>query len=329
MAHTLASTASTPTSQAYKEIPEEWVDTNLSVGEALRQFESIIQELDVRECILGDPYIQAQIRQAILESGVVSREAIARGQEVALKKLPFFVLRNVGYQHLPYSSEHDVRGALLVGLTSFNGAVHTGNYHDPNSCFAYRHITPWDTIPEGCPKSLLNSTRDGFPHSDSSFLEEPEDTFMMAAARQASSGGESLIWVVEEIKDWIGSQNQGAEALEILSTIDFPFVGSILEAEHLNWKPILWGDNCIRFKMEAIEDALKVTGDKLSAEQQFALDMLCSAFVQPELTYMFRLETGDQVWIFNHATVHSRLPFSDSKREMIKATVDKAAPIII
>jgi hypothetical protein len=45
----------------------------------------------------------------------------------------------------------------------------------------------------GEPETLLNSTRDGFPHTDSAFKPDPEPLFALFTVRAAEDGGDSLV----------------------------------------------------------------------------------------------------------------------------------------
>ena len=173
------------------------------------------------------------------------------------------------------------------------------------------------------PKSLLNSIRDGFPHTNSAFKPEPEPLFALFVVRAAADGGNSLVWNVRALVEWIAAQPSGSEAVEIMRRRAFPFVGSILEAARVIHRPILIdsSNTRMRYKRDAIEDAAKALGRSVSPEENLVMDLIEAAARVPELTEQFPLADGDAVLLDNQRTLHSRTPFHDANRHLLKTTM--------
>jgi hypothetical protein len=226
------------------------------------------------------------------------------------------------FHELPYAPERDVRGAFVVGLSSFWGNPSLGNYHQPTASFAYRHIKA-RPIEAGEQESLLNSTRDGFPHTDSAFKPKPEPLFALFTVRAAEEGGDSLVWDVRMLLSWIAAQPDGATALAIMRERELPFVGSVLTPEQVIHAPVLLDSSGerMRYKRDAIEDAAKALGRGVSPEERLVMDMIDAAAECPDLTARFALGDGDAVVLDNQRTLHSRSPFSDEKRHLLKTTM--------
>jgi alpha-ketoglutarate-dependent taurine dioxygenase len=51
------------------------------------------------------------------------------------------------------------------------------------------------------------------------------------------------------------------------------------------------------------------------------MDMIDAAARRPDLTARFALGDGDAVILDNQRTLHSRTPFSDGKRHLLKTTM--------
>ncbi|WP_375414139.1 TauD/TfdA family dioxygenase [uncultured Bradyrhizobium sp.] len=226
------------------------------------------------------------------------------------------------FHELPYAPAQDVRGAFIVGLSSYWGNPSLGNYHQPNASFAYRHIKA-RPIEAGEPESLLNSTRDGFPHTDSAFKPTPEPLFALFTVRAAQDGGDTLVWDVRQLVRWIAAQPNGATALAIMRERRLPFVGSILTADQVLHETIMLDGSGekLRYKRDAIEDGAKALGRGMSSDERLVMDMIDAAAECPDLTVRFALGDGDAVILDNQRTLHSRTPFTDENRHLLKTTM--------
>jgi hypothetical protein len=302
------------------------IDVDVSDRE-LAEFTRGSAGLDVAEAALGRADVQASLRDLILDVFGDLPAAIDAGKKLAsadrASRHPLYcVITGMRFNGLPYAPERDVRGAFVVGLSSFWGNPSLGNYHQPDASFAYRHIQARPIL-AGEPESLLNSVRDGFPHTDSAFKREPEPLFALFTVCAAKDGGGSLVWDVRSLLDWIDAQPNGREALAIMQERPLPFVGSILKPEHVLHTPILLdrGRERMRYKRDAIEDAAKALGRAVSSEERLVMDMIDAAAACPDLTVRFALGDGDAVLLDNQRTLHSRTPFRDAQRHLLKTTM--------
>lgn len=293
----------------------------------LAEFARAAAEFDIAEDALGRPDVQNRLRELISGTFPDLGHAIEAGKRVdaadrAAGGSSCCVVTGMRFHELPYSPERDVRGAFVVGLSSFWGNPSLGNYHQPTASFAYRHIKARPIAP-GEPESLLNSTRDGFPHTDSAFKPKPEPLFALFTVRAAREGGDSLVWDVRALLGWIAAQPEGKTALAVMRERAFPFVGSILEPEHVIHMPVLLdrGGERMRYKRDAIEDAAKALGRGVSPDERLVMDMIDAAAECPDLTVHFPLGDGDAVILDNQRTLHSRTPFSDESRHLLKTTM--------
>jgi hypothetical protein len=293
----------------------------------LAEFTRAAGNLPIAENALGRPDIQAGLRDLISRIFLdIGRAAGAgKGLDAAdrlLTGLDCCVITGMRFHELPYAPERDVRGAFVVGLSSFWGNPSLGNYHQPTTSFAYRHIKA-RPLEAAEPESLLNSTRDGFPHTDSAFKRNPEPLFALFTVRAARDGGDSLIWDVPSLLDWIAARPNGATALAIMRERALPFVGSILTPEQVIHATVLLDGSGekIRYKRDAIEDGAKALGRGVSADERLVMDMIDAAAQCPDLTVRFALGDGDAVLLDNQRTLHSRTPFADEKRHLLKTTM--------
>jgi hypothetical protein len=293
----------------------------------LAEFTHATAQLNIAEDALGRSDIQARLRELISDVFLDLPAAIDAGCRLAtierFSNHPLYcVISGLRFHELPYAPEHDVRGAFVVGLSSFWGNPSLGNYHQPNASFAYRHIHA-RPIAVGEPESLLNSTRDGFPHTDSAFKHEPEPLFALFTVRAAEDGGDSLVWDVRSLLDRIASQRNGPDALDIMHERSLPFVGSVLKPEHVINMPILLDRSRerMRYKRDAIEDGAKALGRDVSSDERLVMDMIDAAAECPDLTVRFPLRDGDAVILDNQRTLHSRMPFQDERRHLLKTTM--------
>jgi hypothetical protein len=307
-------------------LPQSRIEVSVSDSE-LAEFTRAAEELDIGEDALGLLDVQARLR------GLISATFPALGPAVDAGGVPgadhrltgrsdCCVITGMRFHELPYAPERDVRGAFVVGLSSFWGNPSLGNYHQPTASFAYRHVKA-RRIGAGEPESLLNSTRDGFPHTDSAFKAEPEPLFALFTVRAAEDGGDSLVWDVRMLLDWIAAQPDGATALAVMRERKFPFVGSILSPDQVIQATVLLGASGerMRYKRDAIEDAAKALGRGVSPDERLVMDMIDAAAQCPDLTVRFALADGDAVLLDNQRTLHSRSPFSDEKRHLLKTTM--------
>ncbi len=293
----------------------------------LAKFTRATRQLNIAEGVLGRPDIQARLRELISEIFLDLPAAIDAGRKLGtiarFSNHPLYcVISGMRFHELPYTPEHDVRGAFVVGLSSFWGNPSLGNYHQPNASFAYRHIQARPIAPDE-PESLLNSARDGFPHTDSAFKREPEPLFALFTVRAAEDGGDSLVWDVRSLLDRIASQRNGPDILEIMHARPLPFVGSILKPEHVISMPVLLDPSRerMRYKRDAIEDGAKALGRDVSPDERLVMDMIDKAAECPDLTVRFALGDGDAVILDNQRTLHSRTPFRDERRHLLKTTM--------
>jgi hypothetical protein len=104
---------------------------------------------------------------------------------------------------------------------------------------------------------------------------------------------------------------------------ELPFVGSVLTPEQVIHAPVLLDSSGerMRYKRDAIEDAAKALGRGVSPEERLVMDMIDAAAECPDLTARFALGDGDAVVLDNQRTLHSRTPFSDEKRHLLKTTM--------
>jgi hypothetical protein len=293
----------------------------------LSEFTRAITELHIAEAALGLPENQARLRSLI--SGIFHDIGPAIDADKSLVTAngsstgaDYCIITGMRFHELPYAPEHDVRGAFVVGLSSYWGNPSLGNYHQPDASFAYRHIKA-RPIEAGEPESLLNSTRDGFPHTDSAFKRKPEPVFALFTVRAAHDGGDTLVWDVRQLVSWIGAQPNGATALAIMREQPLPFVGSILTPEHVIHETVMLDESGerMRYKRDAIEDAAKALGRGLSSDERLVMDLIDAAAECPELTVRFALADGDAVILDNQRTLHSRTPFTDENRHLLKTTM--------
>lgn len=293
----------------------------------LAEFTRATGELEIAEDGLGRADVQATLRDLIAGIFTGLRAAIEAGKRLsAAERAPsdplYCVIGGLRFHELPYVPQHDVRGAFVVGLSSYWGNPSLGNYHQPGSRHAYRHVKARPIKP-GEPESLLNSARDGFPHTDSAFKREPEPVFALFAVRAADDGGDSLVWDVRALINWIGAQKNGSDALAIMQERALPFVGSVLTPEHVIRMPILLdeGRERMRYKRDAIEDAAKALGRGVSEDERLVMDMIDAAAACADFTARFPLGDGDAVILDNQRALHSRTPFRDARRHLLKTTM--------
>lgn len=294
----------------------------------LLEYTRAVADLDIAENRLGQPDVQRVLREAILnayseiEAVVSSVKTLATQTNGAARDPEYYLIKGTRFHELPYSPEKDVRGSFVVGLSSFWGDPALGNYHEPDSNFAYRHIKA-RPLAENEPVSLLNSTREGFPHTDSAFKRDPEPLFALFMVRAAADGGDSVVWNVRSLVDWIGAQPHGQDVIDTMAHAELPFVGSILEPDRVIHAPVLLDSSGerMRYKRDAIEDAAKALGREVTAQETMVMDMIDAACEVPDLTVRFRLGNGDAVFLDNQRTLHSRDPFKDSGRHVLKTTM--------
>jgi hypothetical protein len=293
----------------------------------IEAYAKAVRGLPIAENRLGDRQLQENLRKAILSEfagigAIVSAvDALSNGRE-GNGAPDYYLIKGLRFHELAHDDDGDIRGSFVVGLSSFWGTPALGNYHAPDSKFAYRHVKA-RAILAGEQRTLLNSVREGFPHTDSAFKAAPEPLFALFMARAAEDGGDTLIWNVRDLTEWIASRPGGGATLEMLRTIKVPFVGSVLTADKVVEQTILMegSDYHMRYKRDAIEDGAKALGRELTSDEKHMMDVLDKATDAPELTIRFGMGNGDAVVLDNHRALHSRSPFADVKRHVLKTTL--------
>ncbi len=304
-----------------REIPVDTTDAELAA------YSRAVRGLPIGEHRLGDEALQEELRAIIEDVFVGARPAISAVKGLAdgnaAGAMPaYFLLKGLRFDRLACEPEADIRGSFVVGLSSFWGKPALGSYYDPNGKFAYRHVKA-RPVGLGEPLTLLNSTRDGFAHTDSAFKPRPEPLFALFMARPARDGGDTLIWSARALADWIGGQPGGSATLEMMRMLEVPFVGSVLTADKVIRKPILidGSNDRIRYKRDAIEDGAKALGRSLTSDERHIMDTLDEATRVPDLTIRFGMNGGDAVVLDNHRTLHSRSAYADVERHVLKTTL--------
>src|ERR1041385_2621326 len=209
-------------------------------GDELTEFTRASMELDIAEDQLGRPDVQTGLRRLI--SGIFRGLGPAVGADARVE-------------------------AAHPGSTRSDCCVISGmRFHE----LPYRREKHASQTEAAEPESLLNSTRDGFPHTDSAFKPKPEPLFALFTVRAAEEGGDSLVWNVGMLLHWIAAQPDGAAALAIMRERALPFVGSVLTPEQVIHAPVLLdaSGERMRYKRDAIEDAAKALGRALSPEER-------------------------------------------------------------
>jgi hypothetical protein len=294
----------------------------------LQQFEKLVTRAGFQEADLGKPEVQRILRHFILETfaevdllidGMAGRPW---GYRRVSSEPDYVVLRGLRFHEFPYRPEADVRGAFIVGLSSFLGEPAPCHHRQPDSHLAYRHIKGW-TAAASESRLRRADAASGFPQTDSAFKLAPEPLSALFVAQAARDGGDMLLWSVASVMKWIAAQPRGDEAIEIMASRDLPFVGSVARPNRVILAPILIDNDRgkMRYKREAIEDAAKVLKRRLFREERLALDMIDAAANSPDLTFPVRLDDGDAIVLDNHRTLHSRTDFGDPHRHLLQTAI--------
>src|ERR1044072_3123616 len=97
----------------------------------LAEFTRAPSQLDIAEGALGRPDIQVRLRELISGIFLDLPPAIDAGRKLgAIERFSnhplYCVISGMRFHELPYTPEHDVRGAFVVGLSSFWGVPSLG-----------------------------------------------------------------------------------------------------------------------------------------------------------------------------------------------------------
>jgi hypothetical protein len=298
------------------------------VDHELQQFERLVTRAGFHEAALGKPDVQRALRHFILETfaeidvlidGMAGRPW---GYRRVSSEPDYLVLRGLRFHEFPYSAEADVRGAFVVGLSSFLGDPSPCHHRWPDSHLAYRHIKGW-TVAANESRMRRDGMTSGFPQTDSAFKLAPEPILALFVAQAARDGGDTLLWSGASVMEWIAAQPDGCEAVEIMASHDFAFVGSVARPNRVIFAPILLGNDRakMRYKRDAIEDAARVLGRRLFREERLAMDMIDAAANSPDLTFRLKLDDGDAIIVDNHRTLHARTDFADPNRHLLKTAI--------
>jgi hypothetical protein len=230
-----------------------------------------------------------------------------------LAKPPYFcVLRRFPWVDLPQHEFHQVVTTLMAPL---------GYLSDDNAYLANSGIFADDVRPIDPNSSDVTYSFDCEVHADESSKPVPEDIVTLWCANPGGDGGGSLVWSVEEVVESLRATSDGEAHERVLRGKRFPFGGKLRKPPRVLLAPILFGSAGVRFRLGALQDAFDVLGSAPDAAEQSAIDAFLTA-IRSTPAYSFSLARGEVSVMMNRKTLHSRTPFSDPDRWLIRVRIN-------
>ena len=178
---------------------------------------------------------------------------------------------------------------------------------------------------QGKRRSTTNLEQD--PHTDGAWLSTPPEYIGLGCIKQSLTGGESLIWDLKTIHDYLNSERRFTQIVERLYR---PFCWD-RQGEHADGEqqyteqPIFWtADDQVRCRwyLDYIECGYELAKKELTQTDLEALNAVKNelANLDPELHKEFRLGPGFLLYVNNYRFAHARRGFeSGSEREMLRS----------
>lgn len=160
------------------------------------------------------------------------------------------------------------------------------------------------------------------PHSDTSFLQKPDNLLALQCVHADTEGGETTIVPVEDVLERLSRESKR----ELRRPV-FPFADGVL-------KPVLSGrksDECISYYDTQLEKGAAAHQNSLDEAAQSALLEIDQVISDPTIGFRFNLREGDLVLINNHKALHGRTALAeDSSRLLyrVRTSIDFPSPRI-
>jgi len=166
-------------------------------------------------------------------------------------------------------------------------------------------------------------------HTDSSFIDNPEDYFILYCIKKAEcNGGESLLFSKEDLLIELRKTEEGIKAEEQFRTKKFPFAvpsvfkeGHKLQNENLHAMDYILRGDSIRFRSDVIQKSLNLEPHLIDDDQHKALRVLQNVLENSSGIKRVMLEVGDLIVINNKTMLHGRTAFTDFDRHLLRVRI--------
>ncbi len=183
-------------------------------------------------------------------------------------------------------------------------------------------------------RALTFSERTGFApfHTDSSFIEAPEEFFALFAVQPAQTGGLSQLVRADDIVRTLEADDGGRDCLETLRSCPFPFKvpAAFQSADRpaVVFHTILQPDGTIRYRRDSIAEGMAAAPEAVITDRmQWALDRFDALLRDGVRPFELRLESGQMLMANNRRLLHARSDFSDCRRHLIRVRMRRSAVV--
>ena len=164
------------------------------------------------------------------------------------------------------------------------------------------------------------------PHNDSVYSENIEDFFGLAVVKPASDGGgRSQITCNASIIQELKGTEYGCRTLEILRNELFPFAIPTVfmgkegdTTKEVIIAPVLEQEDFTRFRLDLILKGFEKAPDLWSEAKEKAVRKFYELATSGRHTQEFFMEKGYILFGHNRRILHSRTPFLDSERHLLR-----------
>jgi alpha-ketoglutarate-dependent taurine dioxygenase len=229
----------------------------------------------------------------------------------------FVILRNLPF--LLY--KRPLQDLLFLAISTVLGNI---TVHDDAQKIVWE-VTPRTNIIDRKPTfSELNT--EAPLHTDSAFIEQPEEYFGLFVVNAAKTGGDSILISIKKVLEQLNQSYLGAKCLTILRNNIFPFhippafannQTNIIKAPIINDSPL------IRFRLDTIFSGFRYCPELASYDSLWAINYFNSFLESFQDKLVFKLNEGDLIFVNNHTMLHGRTAFKDNNRLLLRIRVRK------
>ncbi|MBT4619445.1 MAG: hypothetical protein HOB98_23730 [Gammaproteobacteria bacterium] len=276
--------------------------------------------LDARtvKSVANFPTLRVDDSESTINDGGPALEAFAAKLVAALVKYPHAVLLSGVRSDAGQDQAPDIVTLVRTIIAAMGG--------DP--AWARLSFTEIEVIPDinadrGTATGYSRTSSGIAPHSDTSFLQEPDNLLALQCVHADTEGGETTIVPVEDVLERLSPES----ARELRRPV-FPFADGVL-------KPVLSGrkgDECISYYDTQLEKGAAAHQTLLDEAGQSALLEIDQVISDPTIGFRFNLREGDLVLINNHKALHGRTALAEHSSRLlyrVRASVDFPSPRIV
>jgi alpha-ketoglutarate-dependent taurine dioxygenase len=208
----------------------------------------------------------------------------------------------------------------------------------PTPSSQYQATLLWNirarTVPKGRVATYSEHSGEADLHTDSQSFPQPEEYLALYVDHAARcGGGVSLFLSTDTLHEALKATTEGREAIEILSTRQFPFYISAGEAGARNsgavtLAPIFGQRLTIRFRRDVLEKGFSARPDLDTPAARHAFELLLDVLVRQVPVVEYLLPDGAITLCDNHRMLHGRTGFKDQQRHLLRVRMS-AQPVAV